>query len=120
MTVAEQVLTQALLLAGALDENESRMLEILCEAVTASLRARLREGLTPENCLADFIAAASLLALAALGDTREEDAVAEFKAGDLSFRKDGSCRDAASRCLQRQGEMLILPYLKDRFCFQGV
>lgn len=120
MTVSEQVYAQALLLAGDLEEQQARLLEVLCSAATTSLTARLREGITPEDCKADFIAAASLYALAALGDADAQIQVEEFRAGDLTVRQGGGRRDAASRCLQRQAEMMILPYLKDRFSFLGV
>ena len=74
MTLKDQVLAQSLLLAGELTEHQSQMLGSLCAMTTASLQSRLREGLTAEDCKADFIAAASLLALASMAgvspDTR--------------------------------------------------
>lgn len=120
MTVSEQVYAQALLLAGDLDARQSQLLQALCTAVVSSLSARLRDGITPEDCKADFVAAASLYALASLGDVEENVQVEEFKAGDLTVRQSKSGRDAASNCLQRQADMMILPYLKDRFSFLGV
>lgn len=118
MTLKEQVFAQAVLLAGELDGQQTDLLNILCAAATASLTARLKEGITPEDCKADFVAAASLLALASLNGTDSAEQLEEFKAGDLTVKR-GS-KDAASRCLQRQAEMMITPYLKDRFAFQGV
>ena len=120
MTVSQQVYAQALLLAGDLDERQSQLLQVLCSAASASLEARLREGITPEDCKADFVAAASLYALASLEDVEETVQVEEFKAGDLTVRQNRERRDAASNCLQRQADMMILPYLKDRFSFMGV
>ena len=120
MTLGEQVYAQALLLAGALDERQSRFLQVLCSAAASLLESRLRDGITPEDCKADFIAAASLYALASLGDAEETAQVEEFKAGDLTIRQSNSGRGAASNCLQRQAEMIILPYLKDCFSFMGV
>ena len=120
MMLNEQVYAQALLLAGDLEEKQARLLEVLCSAAASSLASRLRDGMTPEDCKADFIAAASLYALAALEDADEEILVEEFRAGDLTVRQGGGHRDAASRCLQRQADMMILPYLKDRFSFLGV
>ena len=120
MMLKEQVYAQALLLAGQLDSRQSQLLQVLCTAAASSLASRLRDGMTPEDCKADFIAAASLYALAALGDAEDTAQVEEFKAGDLSIRKGGTVRDTASRCLERQAEMMILPYLKDRFSFMGV
>ena len=118
MNLTEQVYAQALLLAGELTEHQTQILEALCRASAVSLAARLREGLTPADCKADFIAAASLLALAALNGVDDDAAVEQITAGDLTIRR-GS-RDAAANCLRAQAELMITPYLKDRFSFMGV
>jgi hypothetical protein len=118
--LSDQVYAQALLLAGDLEQRQSQLLQVLCNAATSSLASRLREGITPEDCKADFIAAASLYALASLNGVEETVQVEEFRAGDLTIRQGSTGRDAASNCLQRQAEMIILPYLKDRFSFMGV
>lgn len=118
MTLKEQVYAQAALLAGTLDEQQAELLNTLCIASTASLSARLREGLAPEDCKADFIAAASLFALAAMNGAREMGKPEQFSAGDLTVRQGSG--DAASRCLFHQAELMIAPYLKDRFAFRGV
>lgn len=118
MTLSEQVYAQAAVLAGELSVRQSLILEALSRASAASLTARLREGLTPEDCKADFIAAASLLSLAALNGVDEDAAVEQITAGDLTIKK-GS-RDAAANCLRAQAELMITPYLKDRFSFLGV
>ena len=118
MTLREQVFAQAALLAGDLDSRQTDLLNVLCAASTASLTARLRDGLTPDDCRADFIAAASLFALAALNGAGETADISEFKAGDLTVKR--SSTDAASRCLHNQAELMIAPYLKDRFAFLGV
>ena len=120
MTLNEQIYAQALLLAGDLEEKQAKLLELLCAGASNSLTAQLRDGITPEDCKADFIAAASLYAISGLTDAQESVPVEEFQAGDLTVRKSGTVRDAASRCLERQAEMMILPYLKDRFSFMGV
>ncbi len=118
MILTEQVFAQAQLLAGDLSEHQQQVLRALCVAVTASLTARLREGLTPGDCKADFIAAASLLALADLGGIGENDDPEQITVGDFSIRK--RSKDAASNCLRAQAELMIMPYLKDRFSFRGV
>lgn len=119
MTLTEQVFAQAALLAGELDGRQTNLLRLLCGASASSLAARLREGLTPEDCKADFIAAASLLALAQLNGV-DDAQVEEFKAGDLTVKLGSKNRDAASQCLQRQAELMIAPYLRDGFSFRGV
>lgn len=118
MTLKEQVFAQAALLAGQLEGSRLEMLDVLCTASVASLTARLRPGLTPEDCKADFVAAASLYALAALNEVGDTDRLEEISAGDLTLRK--SSTDAAANCLRNQAEIMIVPYLKDRFSFRGV
>lgn len=120
MSLRDQVLAQALLLAGELTERQQVVLGALCTAATASLNARLREGLTAEDCKADFIAAASLLALAAMAGISEDVPVEQISVGDFSVRKGSKSHDAASNCLRAQAELMITPYLKDRFSFMGV
>ena len=118
MTLKEQVFAQAALLAGQLEGSRLEMLDVLCTASVASLTARLRPGLTPEDCKADFVAAASLYALAALNEVGDTDRLEQISAGDLTLRK--SSADAAANCLRDQAEIMIVPYLKDRFSFRGV
>ena len=120
MSLTEQVFAQAALLLGELTQPQRDLLSVLCGAATRSLTARLREGLTPEDCKADFVAAASLFALAAMNAADEKNAVEEFKAGDLTVKQNLHSRDAASRCLHHQAELMIMPYLRDRFSFTGV
>ncbi len=120
MTLTEQVFAQAALLAGELDERQTDLLSLLCAAATSSLTSRLRDGLTPNDCRADFVAAASLFALAAMNGVDDGVNIAEFKAGDLTVKQNHGSRDAASRCLQHQAELMIMPYLKDNFSFVGV
>ena len=118
MTLTEQIYAQALLLAGELEQKQTALLSVLCQGANNALASRLREGLTPEDCKADFIAAASLFALSALAVADENSAVEMFQAGDMSIRRKGS--DAASNCLRNQAELMIAPYLKDHFTFLGV
>ena len=118
MTIKEQVFSQALLLAGELEERQKDLLSVLCSIAVASLTVRLKDGIRPEDCRADFVPGASLLALAALNGAEGSSDVEEFKAGDLTVKRKGA--DAASRCLQKQAEILMGPYLKDRFVFLGV
>ena len=118
MMLKEQVYAQAALLAGELEEKQQELLRVLCLVSSSSLAARLRTGLTVEDCKAEFIAAASLYALASLNNAAEN--VAEFKAGDLTVKKGTTGKDAASRCLLRQAEMILAPFMQDGFLFQGV
>lgn len=118
MTIEEQVYTQALLLAGDLSPEQTALLKVLCQGAVASLTARLRRGLTPEDCKVDFISAASLFALAALSGVDPLTATSQIAIGDVTIRRDKT--DAASNCLRSQAELIIAPYLADRFAFLGV
>ena len=95
------------------------MHSVLYTASTVSLAARLKDGLRPEDCKADFIAAASLFALAALNGVKDGESLEQISAGDLTIRKSGNS-DAASNVLRNQAELMIAPYLKDCFTFVGV
>ncbi len=119
MTLKQQVYAQAALLAGQLEDGQRLILETLCTAATASLAARLKEGLRPEDCKADFVAAASLYALAALNSVKDASDLAQFSLGDVTIHRKNTS-DAASNCLRNQAELMIAPYLKDRFSFRGV
>ena len=118
MSLSEQIYAQALLLTQDAQEKQLPMLEVLCRSAENSLRLKLRDGITPEDCKADFVASASLYALAALSEMDELAQLQEIKAGDLTMRR-GSV-DSAACCLRYQAEIVIRPYLKDRFSFTGV
>ncbi len=118
MSLTDQIFAQAILLSGGLLPEREALLKILCRGAEASLANRLREGLTPDDCKADFIAAASLYALAALSGTEGMDGLDQITAGDVTLRRSGN--DAAANCLRYQAELMIGPYLKDRFSFKGV
>jgi hypothetical protein len=53
-----------------------------------------------------------------MNSVKDDEPVEQITAGDFTIRK-GS-RDAASNCLRAQAELMIAPYLQDRFCFRGV
>ena len=116
--MTDLVYAQAALLAGQLEARQAELLKVLCHAAQSSLRNRLRDGLTEEDCKADFVAAASLFALAALNEAGQAGALEEFRAGDLTVKR--SSMDTSSRCLQHQAELIIQPFLKDGFVFLGV
>lgn len=118
MTLTEQVLAQASLLAGNLNQESMDLLQVLCDGTVSALTARLRPGLTPEDCKADFISAASLFALASISSVDPLSTTNQIAIGDVTIRRDKS--DVASNCLRSQAELIIAPYLKDRFTFMGV
>ena len=116
MSLTEQIYAQALVMAGKLSQEQDALLRMLCRVARTSLEGRLRSGLTPEDLRADFVAAGSLLALAALS---ESDSCPErFTAGELTVQRGSS--SAAARCLRSQAELILVPYVRDSFTFLGV
>ena len=118
MSLAEQIYAQALVLTQDSTDMNLPMLEVLCRSAESSLRQILREGMTPEDCKADFIAAASLLALAALSETDDVSQMTQIQTGDLTLRRGST--DSAACCLRYQAEVMMAPYLQDKFAFMGV
>ena len=118
MSLTDQIVAQACLMAGRLDDRDAELLRLLCQAAASSLATRLRPGLTPEDCRADFVAAASLFALAFMSQVAGDTILEEVKVGDVTLKRKDA--DTASRCLHSQATLIIAPYLQDRFSFQGV
>ena len=118
MSLAEQIYAQALVLTQDSTDRNLPLLEVFCRSAENSLRQKLRDGITPEDCKADFIAAASLLALAALSETDDVAQMEHISAGDITLRRGST--DSAACCLRYQAEVVMLPYLKDKFAFMGV
>ncbi len=118
MNLMDQVYAQALILAGSLEPSQEAMLRVLSRGAIGSLKARLRENLTPEDCMADFVASASLYALAALSEARGLEGMESFDVGDVTVRQGSPL--AAANCLRYQADMMVRPYLRDNFSFRGV
>lgn len=118
MSLTEQIQAQALVLTQDSTDVNLPMLEVFCRSAENSLRQKLREGITPEDCKADFIAAASLLALAALSETDDLAQVEQISAADITLRRGSP--DSAACCLRYQAELMMKPYLQDKFVFVGV
>ena len=118
MTLLQQVFAQARLMAQDLQEGKDALLEALCQSAVASLRHRLRNGLTPEDCQTEFVTAAGMYALAAMSSVSEFGDLEQFSTGDLTLRR--SSNDAAANCLRTQADMLMAPYVKPATVFMGV
>lgn len=118
MTLAQQVYSQAVLVSGIDASQQEMLLTVLCQSAVSGLTQQLRDSITPEDCKADFIAAASLYALAALAETDPMQRVEQIQIGDVTLKRGGST--AASACLRHQAEMMMAPFLKDNFCFRSV
>lgn len=118
MSLTEQIYAQALVLTQDSEDVNLPMLEVLCRSAENSLAQKLRDGISAEDCKADFVAAASLLALAALSEMDDVAQMAQIQAGDMTLRR--SSTDSAACCLRYQAEVMMMPYLKDKFAFMGV
>ena len=116
MSITDQIYAQSLVMVGQLTPEQDALLRVLCRVAKTNLAARLRSGITPEDCRADFITAGSLLALAALSES--DGGPERFTAGELTIQKSGG--DAAARCLRSQAELILMPYVRDCFAFLGV
>ena len=107
MSRLQEIIATAQVFAGAVSDAERSVLERLCAGAEAGLRARLREGLTPEDCYDSFVCAAAWLALSGLQSTKSE--VESFSAGNLTVKR----APGAANCLSMQAELMMAPYLKD-------
>ena len=119
-TLKERVMEAAQQVSHA-ETDEQALLELFCEAAIRRLTELLRDGMTPEDCGAAFICAASLLASADLltgrGGSRR---LASFTAGDFSVREEGAETDEMEAMYQTV-HRLMGPYVKDSgFGFYGV
>lgn len=117
MTIAEQVIAQAQFMAPELIEDNAQLLATVCNATVSSLAARLRDNLEPEDCLADFVTAAGMYALAAMMDIGDWSGMEQLTAGDLTVRRGDH---APAAYLRSQADLLMAPYLKSGFAFLGV
>lgn len=118
MTLTEQIYAQALVLVQDLEDGDEALLEVLCRSAENYLAGKLRSGIEPENCRADFVAAASLYAVAALSETVNARNPEQVDVGDMTIRRPSA--NAAACCLRYQAQMLMSPYMKDGFAFLGV
>ena len=118
MNLTQQVFAQAVLVSGVDAAEQEAMLWMFCQSAVSALKAQLRTGITVDDCKADFVAAASLYALAALSEVDPLMNLEQLQIGDMTLRRGGS--SAAAACLRYQAEMMMSPYLKDRFCFRSV
>ena len=120
MTLTEQVYANAVLLSGVDASEQALLLEVLCQSAVSDLTQQLAEGITPDHCKADFIAAASLYALAALQEADPMVRVQEVKVGDMTVKQNTAASASGSGALRHQADVMMSPFTKDRFCFRSV
>lgn len=117
----ETILELARAVSGAGD-SETALLEGLCQAAEAAWTMRLREGVRAEDCGSAFPCAAAFTAAADLAVSRGGDAVAAFKAGDVSVEsRSGGDSTALVEALRQTAQRLMAPYAREvDFSFLGV
>ena len=105
----------ALCRAMGAGEERDDLLRPLVQTAVQSLSARLKPGITAEDCGASFLVAAAMTAMAGLEQT--EGDIASFTAGDVTVRKGGR----GSVGLDARAERLLAPWLGETgFAFRGV
>ena len=109
MTLNDQVLNQAELLTGQVDDAGRERLRLLCAVAATTLKEQLREDANPEDIREELVAAASLLAY-----SRWSQDIQEFRAGDLTVKKGQTAN------LEAEAFRLLRPYMKSGFVFTGV
>ena len=104
-------------LGRTLTEEQEDSLAVLCEGAAESWQARLRDGLTPEDCRGTFLTACAWTALAHMAPALEAGVPRAFTAGDLSVSQGAG--DWSQ--LARQAEVLMADYTRDEgFFFREV
>lgn len=113
----EQIYSMVELLLGSQADRETAV-RTLCRAAETALAARLKPGLTPEDCADSFVCAAAWFVLGALEHGGSAADIASFTAGEVTVTK-GSRQTLTY--LRQQAETLLGPYFgADDFSFQGV
>ena len=106
--MGERILELALALGGGEDRA---LLPPLCAAAERAWLARLREGVTAEDCGEALPCAAAFTAAADLA--AGGDGVASFSAGDISVRLEGGGERAGrAESLRQAAERLMEPFVR--------
>ena len=114
--MTEQVLELLQALCGA--GQDETVLRALCGSACGVLDARLKDGLTPEDCGGAYPLAAAWLAMDWLRGSQGMDGITALSAGDISIRREGG---GDSGSLSRRAMEIMAPYLGNGgFVFQGV
>lgn len=117
MMLTQQVYAHVCVMAPELKDENQTLLEAMCRGAVVSLESKLRNDISTEDCLDDFVMAAAMYAVAAMSEVSETGQLEQFTAGDLTLRKNGA---TAANCLRMQAELLMAPYTKRAVAFMGV
>ncbi|MEG1858152.1 MAG: hypothetical protein RR216_05375 [Pseudoflavonifractor sp.] len=103
---------------GHVAAGDEETLRLMCQQAQAELTARLRDGVTAEDCEPAFRIGAAFLALAGLNAAEREE---NFTAGSITVRQGRQSPTERSAELRGQAERVMGPYIvPDGFAFCGV
>lgn len=117
--MTERILELARGIVGA--EGENALLEALCHTAEAAWTARLKDGITAEDCGEAFCCAAAFTAAADYAAGQCSGSVESFTAGEISIKKQSGTSSGGSAALRQTAERLMAPYaVAEGFAFKGV
>lgn len=119
MELTDEIVQMAAVLAPA--QTDEAMLKSLCRAAQQLIEARLRPGVTSQQCHDSFVCAAACLAVSFLPE-QVLSGVRSFTVGDVSVTAEQSAATGAAAFLRTQADVLMTPYCSagGGFAFLGV
>ena len=111
MDIYEEILQTAKSLCGGADTH----LPLICTAVAKNLQARLRSGVSVEECRDSFVYAAALMTLSIIR-TVDNDQLSGFDAGTLKL----NFTDRTDQLATLANRLLAPWYSANDFAFRGV
>ena len=104
--------------------TDEQMLKSLCLAAEQNIMAKLRPGVTVDDCHDSFVCAASWIAVSYLPEGTLMQQVQSFTVGEVSVTaaNAAAASSGAAACLRTQAELLMAPYCTSGggFAFLGV
>ena len=122
MALRDEIYQMAAVFAPA--GTDEQMLRSLCSAAEQSIKAKLRPGVTVDDCHDSFVCAAAWIAVSYLPEGAQMRQVQSFTVGEVSVTAANStaATSGAAACLSTQAELLMAPYCASGsgFAFLGV
>ena len=115
--MTDRILALACQMCGA--EEGDALLEVLCHISETAWTARLKAGVTAEDCGEAFLCAVAFTAAADYLRGRD-GGVESFTAGEISIKKQ-STGSGGAEAMRKTAERLMVPYAGEaQFAFKGV
>ena len=116
----EKILALAAGMTGAAQE-EQELLAALCAAAERAWSARLKDGVSVQDCGEAFACAAAFTAAADFLAGCGGGHVESFPVGELSLKTSAASGGGQAEALRKSAERLMAPYAQaEDFCFRGV